>query len=72
MRISLEPVHDNPNGVKTEELTISRQDYEDLQVNSPADDLMRISDLSGAPGASAGEVTIPPELMETLRRKQQG
>jgi hypothetical protein len=68
--IKIEPIHDNPNGVRTEEVIVTSAEFHEIRTNSPHDAPNIFSDLSGAPGASAGEVTIRTVLIEKIRRQQ--
>jgi hypothetical protein len=71
LRIRLEPVGHTTNEAVAGEFEITVSEYKEIEAESRPEAFKRYSNLYGAGGLGGclGEVTIPPSLLEKLRRR---
>jgi hypothetical protein len=71
LRILIEPIHPDPALAKKEELLITFRELREMQDQWKENRLNLVTELSGEPGVSAGEIKLGRRLLEKIRREQQ-
>ena len=70
-RVLIEPIHPDPALAKKEELLITFRELREMQDRWNENRLSLVTELSGEPGVSAGEIKLGRRLIEKIRRDQQ-